>query len=99
MVHATRGKAVRAEPVAALYEQRRVSHIGTLPGLEDQLCGWTPGDNDSPDRMDALVKAFTELMVEAQSAPAQVWQLGPYLHGRRVPVNSRAISPDGTPYV
>ena len=51
MVHATRGKAVLAEPVAALYEQRRVSHIGTLPGLEDQLCGGTPGDNDSPDRM------------------------------------------------
>jgi predicted phage terminase large subunit-like protein len=61
-VHASRGKQVRAEPVAALYEKGRVHHVGTFPDLEDQLCMWTPGDA-SPDRMDALVWAFTELML------------------------------------
>jgi phage terminase large subunit-like protein len=68
-VHATKGKAVRAEPVAALYEQGRIHHVGAFPMLEDQMCGFTV-DFDrkamgySPDRMDALVWAFTELMVE-----------------------------------
>ncbi len=64
-VHASRGKAVRAEPVSALYEQGRVHHIGFLPDLEDQLCEWVPGDK-SPDRLDALVWAITELLVEEQ---------------------------------
>ena len=62
IVHATRGKATRAEPIAALYEQGRVSHVGGLPQLEDQLCTWTPGGS-SPDRLDALVWALTELML------------------------------------
>jgi phage terminase large subunit-like protein len=62
LVHATRGKLTRAEPVAALYEQGKVSHVGAFPQLEDQMCSWTP-DEDSPDRMDALVWALTELMV------------------------------------
>ena len=61
-VRATRGKVTRAEPVAALYEQRRVHHVGMFGELEDQLCSWVPGD-ESPDRMDALVWAFTELML------------------------------------
>jgi phage terminase large subunit-like protein len=61
-IHASRGKQVRAEPVAALYEQGKVHHVGTLADLEDQLCQWTPGD-DSPDRLDALVWAITELML------------------------------------
>lgn len=101
MVHATRGKAVRAEPVAALYEQRRVSHVGNFPTLEDQMCGWAPGDSDSPDRMDALVWAFSELMVEAQDAPARVYDLGAWLQGRLVPITSPkpSIARDGTPYV
>lgn len=65
-VHASRGKAIRAEPVAALYEQGRVHHVGSLASLEDQLCGWDPGaDARSPDRLDALVWALTELMVGA----------------------------------
>jgi predicted phage terminase large subunit-like protein len=69
-VHASRGKAVRAEPIAALYEQRRVHHVGTFPMLEDQMSAFT-GDFDraragySPDHVDALVWALTELMVEA----------------------------------
>lgn len=59
-VHAARGKTIRAEPIAALYEQGRVHHIGTFTELEDQLCQWVPG-NDSPDRLDALVWAFSDL--------------------------------------
>ncbi len=68
-VHASRGKAPRAEPIAALYEQHRVSHVGLFPELEDQMCSWVPGDNGrSPDRMDALVWALTELMLTGRSA-------------------------------
>jgi phage terminase large subunit-like protein len=63
-VHASRGKRVRAEPVAALYEQGRVTHTTTLDDLEDQLCNWTPELGESPDRLDALVWALTELMVQ-----------------------------------
>lgn len=61
-VTASRGKAVRAEPIAALYEQRRVHHVGYFSELEDQMCEYEPGISDkSPDRMDALVWALTEL--------------------------------------
>ena len=82
-VHATRGKVVRAEPVAALYEQGRIRHMGAFTQLEDQMCEFTPdldrskpkrdptdpsslskGGRTSPDRADALVWAFTELLVE-----------------------------------
>jgi len=62
MVHASRGKMTRAEPVSSLYEQGRVHHVGMFAELEDQLCTWVPGE-DSPDRLDALVWAFTELLV------------------------------------
>lgn len=63
LVHASRGKRTRAEPVSALYEQGRVSHIEPFPELEDQMCSYTgaPGES-SPDRMDALVWALTEVM-------------------------------------
>jgi phage terminase large subunit-like protein len=63
LVHAARGKRTRAEPVSALYEQGRISHVEPFPDLEDQLCSYTgaPGE-DSPDRMDALVWALTEVM-------------------------------------
>ena len=68
-VRASRGKAVRAEPVAALYEQGRVKHHGAFPALEDQMCRFTAdidraGAGESPDRVDALVWALTELMIE-----------------------------------
>jgi len=59
-VHASRGKIIRAEPIAALYEQGRVHHLGTFPELEDQMTNWVPGDR-SPDRIDALVWALHEL--------------------------------------
>ncbi len=67
-VHASRGKVVRAEPIAALYEQGRVSHVGKLDELEDQCCLMAANGFEgegSPDRVDALVWALTELMVES----------------------------------
>jgi phage terminase large subunit-like protein len=60
-VTATRGKRLRAEPVAALYEQGRVHHVGDLGDLEDQMTSWTPDAAGSPDRLDALVWAITAL--------------------------------------
>jgi predicted phage terminase large subunit-like protein len=73
LVHAARGKQTRAEPVAALYEQGRIHHVGSFPDLEDELCTWVPGESDSPDRLDALVWAITELMVEAGHASMPVF--------------------------
>jgi phage terminase large subunit-like protein len=61
LVHASRGKQTRAEPVSAVYEQGRAHHVGAFPLLEDQLCQWEPGDA-SPDRLDALVWLGTELI-------------------------------------
>ena len=66
-VRATRGKALRAEPVAALYEQGRVHHVELLTDLEDQMCDYDPEiSKKSPDRLDALVWAITELMSEGE---------------------------------
>lgn len=62
LVNASRGKQTRAEPVAAIYEQGRVHHLGKFDQLEDEQCLWQPGE-DSPNRMDAAVWAFTELLV------------------------------------
>jgi phage terminase large subunit-like protein len=62
LVHASRGKQTRAEPVAAIYEQGRIHHMGRFDALEDEMCLWVPGD-PSPNRMDALVWAFTELKI------------------------------------
>jgi phage terminase large subunit-like protein len=67
-VHASRGKHARAEPVAALYEQGRVSHVGGFAELEDEMCR-VIGDGDSPDRLDALVWAVTELMLKKKREP------------------------------
>jgi len=71
LVRATRGKAVRAEPVAALYRLGRVSHVGVFPELEAQMLSWRPQDKKSPDRMDALVWALTYL----QSAGHSRWSV------------------------
>lgn len=60
-VHASVGKRLRAEPVAALYEQGRVHHIGAFPKLEDEMCEWTQSSPTSPNRLDALVHAIMEL--------------------------------------
>lgn len=74
-VHATRGKRLRAEPIAALYEQGLVHHVGLFPELEDQQCQWTPDADYSPDRLDWLVWALTELSgtdLGVQYAPS-IW--------------------------
>jgi len=68
IVHATRAKQARAEPVAALYEEGRIHHVGALSGLEDQMTAWVPGEGDSPDRVDALVWAITDLMLAGSDA-------------------------------
>lgn len=70
-VTATRGKEVRAEPIAALYEQKRVHHVGTFALLEDEMCTWVPGTK-SPNRMDALVWALTELMLKHAGGKAEL---------------------------
>ena len=74
LVHASRGKVARAEPVAALYEAGRVKHVGLFPALEDQLCGLMAGGTyegpgRSPDRADALVWALSELMLGQSVRP------------------------------
>ena len=61
-MRASRGKQTRAEPIAALYEQNRVKHVGVMPDLEDQMCTFTPDIAASPDRVDALVWALTDLL-------------------------------------
>jgi phage terminase large subunit-like protein len=71
-VHATRGKYLRAEPVAALYEQGKVKHVGCFPLLEDEMCdfgleGLSSGR--SPDRLDALVWAITSLSLRQRQGP------------------------------
>lgn len=62
-VHASKGKRVRAEPIAALYEQGRIHHVGPFDLLEPQLTTWEPDSGESPDRLDALVWALTDLML------------------------------------
>ena len=74
LVHASRGKVARAEPVAALYEAGRARHAGTFPALEDELCGLIQGGayqgpGRSPDRADALVWALSELMLGRKRQP------------------------------
>lgn len=70
-VHASRGKVVRAEPVQALYVREKVHHVGTFVELEAQMLGYEPGVRKSPDRMDALVWALTELFPPQQRFPGQ----------------------------
>ena len=61
--NASRGKTIRAQPVVAMYEQGRVHHVGSFPDLEDEQCLWVDGETrESPNRLDALVWAVTELM-------------------------------------
>lgn len=71
-VRASKGKLVRAEPISALYEQEKVSHIGTFPKLEDQMCSFTIDSKSSPDRLDALVWGLTEL---SKSSGQAIWRI------------------------
>jgi phage terminase large subunit-like protein len=72
LVHASRGKHVRAEPISALYEQGRIHHVGRFDKLEDQMCSFSVDNvrnvnTGSPDRVDALVWAFTDLFAKITS--------------------------------
>ncbi len=65
-VHASRGKAVRAEPIVARYEHGKIHHVGEFTLLEGEMVAWVPGESrQSPNRVDALVWAFTELFSES----------------------------------
>lgn len=71
-VHATRGKYLRAEPVALLYEQGRIRHVGAFPELEDEMADFGPGglsSGRSPDRLDALVWALSDLFLRPRAEP------------------------------
>ena len=68
-IHAKRSKYLRAEPIVALYEQNKVKHATTLGELENQMTTWVPSINESPDRIDALVYALTELSTRQQQEP------------------------------
>jgi phage terminase large subunit-like protein len=74
-LRATRGKALRAEPIVSLYEQGKVKHIGPLPALETQLCTWVPEASAiSPDRLDALVWGLTDLFLSGEATHQyKVW--------------------------
>jgi phage terminase large subunit-like protein len=103
-VHASRGKRTRAEPVAALYEQGRIHHVGSFPALEDQLCAALPDGGSGPDdRLDALVWAFTELGLAGSSldVPGVIdWQFGVWLCGcghRQMWAPARRCPRCGTP--
>ena len=78
-VRATRSKLIRAEPVAALYERGKIYHVGEFPQLEDQMCSFTTGFDRkaagySPDRVDALVWAFTDLFPELSAQQHDEWE-------------------------
>ena len=90
-VHASKGKWTRAEPIAALYEQGRISHVGTFASLEDEMVNFGPNGmvgDASPDRVDALVWALTELFPAIVKAPkkatsiAKIPNLGTHVHER-----------------
>jgi phage terminase large subunit-like protein len=86
-VTSRRGKAIRAEPIVALYEKHRVFHVGKrgdLSTLEDELTTWVPGDGDSPNRLDALVHAATELAKGVM--PAAISSPNDLLRDRATPV-------------
>jgi phage terminase large subunit-like protein len=73
LVHARFGKQARAAPIAALYAQGKVAHAGVFPALEDEMCVFgTDSAKGSPDRVDALVWAITELMLGKSMLPPRI---------------------------
>jgi hypothetical protein len=87
-VHASRGKRVRAEPIVSLYEQGKIFHVRAFPDLEDQMCNYDPlAYAHSPDRLDALIWALTELMLTPY-VPHDL-SLAPALDLRMRPVEQR----------
>src|SRR5690606_17803683 len=78
-VRAQRGKGLRAEPVAALYQADRVRHAGRFPELEDEMCDFGPqglSGGRSPDRVDALVWALSELLLNGRDAEPRIRDFG-----------------------
>ena len=72
MVNASRSKEARAEPVSTLFSENRIHLVGYFPDLEDELCTWVPGTGmESPNRLDALVWLFTQLIIEGVG-----WSMG-----------------------
>jgi phage terminase large subunit-like protein len=99
VITASRGKVQRAEPVAAAYEQHRAHHVGAFPKLEDQLTTWTPQDGTSPDRLDALVWAVTELTDNFSGDAWIAWARKKALAAAdsALPVPEPAAAPDPEP--
>jgi Terminase RNaseH-like domain len=71
-VHASRGKITRAEPISALFEQKRAHLVGSFPELEDELCTFAPGSSASPDRLDAMTWGLSDLVLATSSADAWI---------------------------
>jgi len=88
-VTATRGKRVRAEPIAALMEQGRCHMVGYFGDLENEMCEWTPDSPDSPDRLDAMVWALTELS-ESSGTMTALGQMAKFCPICRMPNNKSA---------
>lgn len=81
-IHASKGKHTRAEPIAALYEQGKVFHTKCFRELEDQMCNFSFNNTKSPDRVDALVWALTELMLSQKSHKnMNLWAYAGYKSG------------------
>ena len=88
-IHARRGKALRAEPVVALFEQGRVHCVGLFPELEEQACSWVPGVGRSPDRVDALCYAVVDLAERGRKRPCRMTMVS------REENRARACNPSG----
>jgi len=90
LVHAKQSKKLRAEPVSSVYEQRRIRHLGRFPELDDQMTTWVPSETkESPDRVDALVHAFTHVMLPSSKAAGAARVSSP---GRGVLLSTGAAS-------
>ena len=84
------GKKLRAEPVAAMYEQGRIHHVGTFDKLEEQMTTWTPESPDSPDRLDAMVQGFSSL-IGTSSAATYFTALANFCTGCGLPMPKSAV--------
>jgi terminase large subunit-like protein len=95
-VTASRGKVARAEPISALYEQKRVFHLGSFPELEDEMCGFTSNFDRrtagySPGRVDALVWALSDLMATPMASYGIFEYTRLMAEGRSIPLPARSL--------
>jgi len=77
LVNTNKSKTARAEPIVTLYEREKVRHVGAFPDLEDEMVNWVPGSY-SPNRLDALVWALSELMLFSPRGEVQAMLLNPW---------------------